>query len=214
MALDGTYSGLQASVSDFLNRTDLAAVVPDFITIATAQMTRRLIKDGPVRQMLGTWSTTFSAELTNLPADFMGVKSLYLAGTTTVFEINFVEPEKIAEFKLKFPNMDGDPQFYSIVGNQIQFWPWAGTGSYAGTVLYWQALPALSNSNTTNWLLTLYPDAYLYTALIQTAPYLKDDERLQTWGTLSSTILSDIVETDKVARMAPHLGVPLLTSTP
>jgi hypothetical protein len=211
--LDGTYSGLLASVADFLNRSDLSAVAPDFVAMATAQMTRRLIKDGPVRQMLGTWSPTISAELTNLPSDFMGVKALYLV-TTTAFEINFVEPEKIAEFKIKFPSMTGDPQFYSIVGAQIQFWPWASGGSYAATVSYWQALPALSVSNTTNWLLTLYPDAYLYTSLIQSAPYLKDDDRLAVWGTLSSTILSDIVETDKIARHAPHLGVPLLTSTP
>lgn len=207
------YAALQSVISDFLNRTDLSAAVQTFITLAEPQMTRRLVKDGPVLQMLGTWSTTISAELTNLPSDFMGVKSLYLASTTSVYEINFVEPEKIAELKLKFPSQSGDPQFYSIVGSQIQFWPWSA-GSYAATILYWQALPALSNSATTNWLLTLHPDAYVYTALIQSAPYLKDDQRLETWGTLSATILSDICETDKVARQAPHLGIPLLTSTP
>lgn len=212
MALDGTYSGLQASTSDFLNRTDLAAVVPDFITMATAQISRRLLKDGPVRQMLGTWSPTISAELTNLPADFMGVKSLYLAGISTVAKIDFVEPDRIAELKIKFPSMDGDPQVFSIVGSQIQFWPWTGGGTYVANIGYWQAIPALTNAAPTNWLLTLYPDAYLYTALIQSAPYLKDDARLQTWGTLSQTILSDIVAADKVARLAPNIAPALLSS--
>ena len=36
MALDGTYAGLKASVADWLNRADLTAVVPDFITLAEA----------------------------------------------------------------------------------------------------------------------------------------------------------------------------------
>jgi len=208
------YAGLQSAIADFLNRDDLTAAAPTFITLAEAQITRRLIKDGPVRQMLGVWAPTISTELTDLPDDFMGVKAIYLASLTCTYELNFVEPEKIAEFKTKFPSQSGDPQFYSIVGNQIQFWPWAGTGSYAASINYWQAIPALSDSNTTNWLLDLYPDAYLYTALIQSAPYLRDDSRLDVWGTLSTTILSDICETDKVARQAPHLGIPLLTNTP
>ena len=48
MALDGSYDGLKASIADFLNRTDLAAAVPDFIRLAEAQMTRRFA--GRVRQ--------------------------------------------------------------------------------------------------------------------------------------------------------------------
>ena len=43
MALDGTYAGLQASIADFLNRTDLAAAIPDFIVLAEAQMARRFV---------------------------------------------------------------------------------------------------------------------------------------------------------------------------
>jgi hypothetical protein len=43
MALDGSYAGLQASIADFLNRGDLSTVIPDFITLAEAQMARRLV---------------------------------------------------------------------------------------------------------------------------------------------------------------------------
>ena len=38
MALDGTYGGLKTSVADFLNRGDLASAIPDFITLAEAQI--------------------------------------------------------------------------------------------------------------------------------------------------------------------------------
>ena len=34
------YTGLKASIADFLNRDDLTAVIPDFITLAEAQINR------------------------------------------------------------------------------------------------------------------------------------------------------------------------------
>ena len=39
MALSN-YTGLKASIADFLNRDDLTAVIPDFITLAEAQINR------------------------------------------------------------------------------------------------------------------------------------------------------------------------------
>jgi hypothetical protein len=52
-------------------------------------------------------------------------------------------------------------------------------------------LSKLSTSNTTNWLLTSNPDIYLYGALLQAAPYLQDDARIQTWATLYERALND-----------------------
>jgi len=56
--LDGTYAGLKASVADWLNRADLAAVVPDFIALAEGQMNRRL----RVRRMVAAATAQVSAE--------------------------------------------------------------------------------------------------------------------------------------------------------
>jgi hypothetical protein len=67
MSLDGTYAGLQASVADWLNRADLTAVVPDFIAMAEAQISRRLLMDGPVRMMMGRSDATVTAEFTDVP---------------------------------------------------------------------------------------------------------------------------------------------------
>ena len=216
MALDGTFGGLKASIADFLNRSDLSAAIPDFVTMATAALTRRLIADGPVREMLATWSPTITTELTALPADFYGVKSFYIATLSDSGQVQFAEPEKIAEQKILRANQDGDPQLYSIVGSNLQLWPWGGagsSGSYTGTIGYWQKLTALVSDGDTNWLLTKHPDAYLYTSLIQSAPYLKDDSRLQVWGELAVNAVTDIVETDKKARLAPSISAAILPYT-
>lgn len=213
MSLDGTYGGLKASVADFLNRQDLTAVIPDFVTIATAALTRRLIKDGPVREMFGTWAPTISTEFTNLPADFKGVKSFYIP-TSSQPRVEFAEPEKIAEMKIMFPSESSDPRLYSIVGSQLQLWPFATGGSFVGSIGYWQAIPAFTNDASTNWLLTAHPDLYLYTSLIQSAPYLKDDARLQVWGELAVTGVQDLIDADKIGRLAPQISAPIQAYEP
>jgi hypothetical protein len=58
-------------------------------------------------------------------------------------------------------------------------------------MVYRQNIPALA-SNTTNWLLALAPDLYLYGALLESAPYIKEDGRIQTWGLGFTAALSDL----------------------
>ena len=206
MALDGTYTGLKASVADFVNRADLTSAIPDFITLAEAQMNRRLLADGPIRQMMASAAITISAEFVNVPSDFLAVRAIYPGTTTSVPPLTFAEPEKIVELKVTQPSQDGDISIFSIVGGQYQFWPYNGD-TYTGTQIYWQAIPPLA-SNATNWLLTAHPDAYLYGALMQSAPYLKDDQRIQIWGSAFAQILADIVSQDKVSRHAPSIAIP------
>ena len=212
MALS-TYAGLKASAADWLNRSDLTSAIPDFVTMATAQLTRRLIQLGPVREMFATTTLNITAEKTNLPSDFYGLKSLYLYTTSDSGQVQYCEPEKIAEQKILRPNQDGDPQLYTIIGSQIQFWPW-NTGTYSAEIGYWQTIPALVADGDTNWLLTKHPDAYLYTTLIQSAPYLKDDDRLTVWGSIATQIVQDIVEAGKIGRHAPNMAAPILTYPP
>ena len=50
--------------------------------------------------------------------------------------------------------------------------------TYSIELSYCQRIPALSDTNPTNWLLNLYPDAYLYAALCEAQPYMIGDARL------------------------------------
>ena len=206
MALD-SYSALQTSIGSFLNRSDMATIAPDFITMAEAQINRRLIKDGPVRQMMGRSDATINTEFTAIPDDFMGMRAIVLDGVT--YNLEFCEPEKLAELKVNYQGQGGDPSHYSIVGGQIQLWPWGGGGSYDAEITYWKRIPALSDSATTNWLLDEHPDIYLYTSLIQSAPYLKDDNRLVVWANMAAQAIADLIGADKVSRLAPQQAVPI-----
>lgn len=208
MALD-TFSGLKTSIANFLNREDLTSVIPDFITLAEAQINRRLVKEGPVREMLTMVAFPVDAEFENVPADFHAAKAVFLA--PNYLPLQFISPEEMVARKTAYPNASGDPQAFSVVGSQLQFWPWAA-GTFADAELtYWAKVPALTDAAPTNWLLTNHPDIYLYTSLIQSAPYLSENARIQVWGVLASTALDDLIGADKVSRTAPHLGVGIVS---
>ncbi|MGH6828605.1 MAG: phage adaptor protein [Rhizomicrobium sp.] len=210
MALDGTYGGLEASIADWLNRADLTATIPDFIAAAEAQMSRRLLKDGPVRPMLARVDTTITAEFVNVPADFMGVNTIYITGAPTasgLLRLQMAAPAEMNDLK-SFQFEVGDSlQRFAVVGASFQFWPWTG-GSVPAELTYWQRIPALAQNIAGNWLSASHPDAYLYGALLQAAPYLKDDGRVPMWSEAFETILSDIVAADKIERGAAELAMP------
>lgn len=201
MAID-TYANLQTTIADFLNRTDLTAAIPGFITLAEAQMVRRLLKDGPVRRMMGRSDATISTEFAGVPTDFLGYRAFMMTDTPTIM-LELVEPEQITKLKSRNTQLTGQPQKVAVVGSEFQFYP-APDGPYSAELTYWKRIPSLSNSVTTNWVLQYYPDAYLYGALLQSAPYLHDDGRVDMWSAAYATVLDDMVQADKIERGAPY----------
>lgn len=51
-------------------------------------------------------------------------------------------------------------------------------------MLYVSKIQPLTSSNTSNWILQYFPDCYLYGALMHTAPFLEEDQRLTVWSAL------------------------------
>lgn len=187
MALDGTFVGLKASVADFLNRTDLTLAIPDFITLAEAQMNRKL----RVRRMVIQATATVSTEFASLPSDFAGPISVTLS---TGQVLDNITPDKLAQQKYSKGGTAGTPTAYAVVGTQFQFEP-APSAATVVDLIYYQKIPAFSLAP--NWVSANFIDAYLYGTLVQSAPYLQDDERLTVWGSLFTVALQDIEDADR-----------------
>jgi hypothetical protein len=90
----------------------------------------------------------------------------------------------------------GKPKFFGVVGSQLRVVP-IPDSSYTGELIYYSKLAKLSNSNTTNWLLTKAPDVYLYGSLLQAAPYLQDDARIQVWAGLYKAGIEELQIADE-----------------
>jgi hypothetical protein len=180
-----TYAELKTSIGDWLNRADLTSVIPDFISLAEAQVERTL----RTRQMIVRANASFDAQYGAVPADFLETKSLKLTSTNPQTPLSFLSIDALDAEMTKY-TASGKPRFFGIVGGQFRIVP-TPDATYTTELTYYAKLSKLSTSNTTNWLLTSNPDIYLYGSLLQAAPYLQDDARIQTWATLYERALND-----------------------
>jgi len=189
MALS-TYTELKASVADWLNRSDLTAAIPDFISLAEAQMERVL----RTRQMIVRSNASFNVEFGATPADFLEVKSFKLSGTNPITPLSFLTIDAMDLESSKL-SATGKPRFFSVVGTQFRLAPTPDT-NYATELTYYAKLSKLSASVSTNFILDSSPDAYLYGSLLQAAPYLQDDNRIPVWAGLYERALTDLQVAD------------------
>jgi hypothetical protein len=180
-----TYTELKASVADWINRDDLTAVIVDFISLAEAQIERTL----RTTQMIVRATASIDGEYSAVPADFLETRTVKL-NTNPIQPLQFETVDSLDSLRTQF-TAPGRPQYFGIVGTQIRVVPVPDT-TYTAELIYYGKLTKLSSSNATNWLLTSSPDIYLYGALLQGAPYLQNDERIQTWATLYERGLNDL----------------------
>lgn len=171
------YSELKTAVADWLNRADLTSVIPDFIALAEAQINRQL----RTHDMIKRATATVTDDYFSVPTDWLETNVLVNLGTKTI-PMEYVDYERLNE--LKGLSLTGDPRFYTMIDGKFLILPAATSDSPANLEMsYYGKIPALSDSNTTNWLLTKSPDLYLYAALMQAEPYIKNDERVGLWAT-------------------------------
>lgn len=197
-----TYSELKASIAGFLNRTDLTAVIPDFITLCEAELNRRL----KTRRSVGRSDASLTSQYIAVPDGFGGPRSMILSGTNPKVLLSYVEPSEALELQNTTYTATGQPRVYSVVGDEFQFLP-SPDGTYALELTYWKRLDALSGSIPSNWVLTDHPDAYLYGSLLQAAPYLIDDDRVAMWGALFNAVIASIQTEDMQANFGGRLTI-------
>lgn len=186
MALD-TFSGLKSSIADWINRDDLTSVIPSFIVLAEATFNRTI----RTRDMVQRATASLDTQYTELPADFLQMINIQL-NTATPMKLSFVSNEQADDLRSTYFAAANEPKYYSIVGQTFEVIPSPG-GEYTVEMSYYKKIPSLSDSNTSNWLLTKSPAMYLYGALVQSAPYLRDDDRITTWGTLYKEAFNDLM---------------------
>jgi hypothetical protein len=184
MATITDYTSLQSAVIEYLARDQdatLTARVPTFVQLFEAKMNRSLF----VRQMEERSTTTVDTtddepEFLTLPADFQSMRRIRLSSVTGKPCLSFRTGTQMDEIRYSCANSTGRPQYFTIMSGEIELLP-TPDQDYTIEMVYRKNIPALE-SNSTNWLLTLAPDLYLYGALLESAPYIKEDGRIQTWA--------------------------------
>lgn len=172
------YDELKAAIADFLNREDLTAVIPTFIRLAESRIDRDLRHWRQERRS----TAQLNAQYSEIPSDFMQPIRFQITDLPTN-ELKPVSMAQLLQMRGDRNDRAGRPEYYALTAGSIELFP-TPDAQYNASLVYYGRVPALSVSNTTNWLLTEAPDAYLYGSLVHAAPYLKDDSRLTVWESL------------------------------
>jgi len=188
-----TYTELKSAVADWLNRSDLSSAIANFIALSETQTERNL----RVRQMLTRSNASIDTKFSTVPADFLQARTFKLTSTSPIQPLEFATDDQMDDLDAA-DTAPSRPLYYSVVGNQLRVHP-IPDSTYTAEMSYFAKIPRLSDSIPTNWLLTMAPDIYLYGALIQSAPYLKDDERINVWTTLYAAGLDALRVADQGA---------------
>lgn len=179
------YTELQASIANWLNRDDLTSVIPDFIAMAEARLNREVRHWRMEDRAVATLDSQYSA----LPLNFLEpIRMSLTSGTTSTMEL--VGIQELSSLRADAANAAGKPKFFAILDQSIEVFP-TPDASYDLEMVYYETLNDLATNNT-NWLLTNYPDAYLYGSLLHSAPYLQEDARTQVWAGLYQSAVSAI----------------------
>jgi len=194
VTLISDYASLQSAVIEYLARDQdatMIARVPSFIQFAEAKFNRQLfVRQMEQRSIAVADPSSGDPEFIALPSDFQSMRRIRLSSASGRPCLEFKSGTQMDEFRFATADVPAQPRYFTIFGNEIELAP---TPDAACTIemVYRQVIPPLA-SNGTNWLLALAPDLYLYGALLESAPYIKEDARIQTWGLGLSSSLNDL----------------------
>ena len=192
MALS-TYSELKTSIANFLNRSDLTTEIQDdFIKLTEADFNSKL----RVRKMVAQSTLTIDSETEALPTGFLQVRDFYILSGSTKYPLRYMTPPQMDQ--VKGTSQTGIPQTYTILGDTFRFMP-KPDSSYTGYINYYKKFDALSDTNTTNFILTDHPAIYLYGSLFHAANFLGgiNPQQVQSWTQMYATALERLELNDR-----------------
>ena len=199
-----TYATLQTAIGSWLGHSLFTTNIPDFIALFEAVANRRL----RTRWQETSASVTMSSGAGSLPADFLAQRRVTWPGSTKV-ELEYVEPSWL---QAAYPtNATGTPQTYTIEGSTIYVRPSDDTSL---TLLYYAKVAALSDSATTNWLLTAHPDIYLFGSLVEAEMFGVNDERMPLWKARRDELFDEIIMLSNKSKVGVGAGIRIMGAFP
>lgn len=208
MSLD-TYANLKLEVAAWLDRSNLDVTsggIDTYIDIAESWFNRNL----RVRKMITAVATptlVITADAVTHPTDWLEWDTFYRTSPTPYRMMNVLTNE--AAFRDKSGGIAGYENGLIVRGGTSYLYPTPSTtDSYAAT--YYAQIPALSGSNTTNWLLTAYPEAYLYGTLMQAAGFLQNDPRIPVWQSAFGQVVDEISQASARATFGGGNSFPIV----
>jgi len=176
MAID-TFTNLKTAIGNWSDRADFITTYgDDYVTLADARVRKDLARAQiRVREMVTRADLTPSSGVCTLPSDFMAMIAVQCrASDPTVLTY-----KPVSWLNEAYPDgASGTPAYYGIEGGSLYMFPLTTSDI---RIVYYAYPAALSADNEENWLLTKYPDIYLYAGLVELKAHEQDAEGMQHW---------------------------------
>lgn len=178
-----TYGDLQTTALNWLARpgdSKISASVPDMVTLFENEANRRV--RSIYNENGGTLTLTAGDNTARLPSDYLELRSARVSSVTPRRQLEFLSA---AQFDgTAVADDTGPPSYFTIdqglLGPRLRIGP-TPDRAYDIAVRYFQRIPALSATVSSNWLLLTYPDAYLFGTLAEAEAFIGHDERIGMW---------------------------------
>lgn len=198
-----TYTDLTAAIASWLQRTDLNALIGDFVQLFEACANRRL----RLRQQEATIELSPAGGVAALPADYLAWRRLTFTGHPRA-ELGYVEPSWL---QAAYPDAPTDvPRVFTIEGGNILTMP-VDPAETPLELVYFQAIPSLA-ANSTNWLMSAHPDLYLFGALAEAQAYAVNADAAALWKARRDELFDELERLSNKSRGAG--AVRVMSPTP
>lgn len=177
---------LVAQVKAILHREDDISddQVYDWIRLTEVAVARKLdLRD---QEVTSTVTLTSGDPAYTLPSAWRTIRSVAIAQQGQFKNLRPVSAQNAETQKLWTADA-GDPTYFYIQGQSLHVIPTVKSDTTA-KIMHDDGSIDL-RTDTTNWLLEQAPDVYLYGALIHSAVFIGEDERMTVWNALFASAL-------------------------
>lgn len=195
-----TYGELKTAIANWSERSDLTAVIPDFVTYAQQEIGRVL----RCKTNTKTTTLTLAGETLAVPSDFEALRYMYFTASRRR-AVTVVSPESRLDKTTQYTSAEY-PDVVSVEGGYFAFGP-VPTQTPSVGVLYYYTPTAMSATSDTNPVLAKYPMLYLYGALAELYRYIMDDNQADRFETRFQGMMAAINQSEaKDAMSGPLQG--------
>lgn len=165
-----TYAELKTAIEGWAHRANLTSYLGDFISMAE----NKLFSDLKVIEMEARTDYTPASRYLSTPTRMTSIRRI-VAKSTPPRELVATSPDGL---RVVWDDASGTPSHYTVLGSEIEF---NRIPNVDVEILHYAAPAALSDSNTTNAILTAYPNLYLAASMVEAAIFIKNQSMLMTW---------------------------------
>lgn len=145
--------------------------------------------------------TIAGEEYYELPADYNGMRNVQINDDVPTvahctYPMSYLGPE---QFDMQRDRSYSGNNYYTVITNRLQIYPMFDAGNTI-EIVYYQKVPNLNATATTNWLSISHPDIYLAGLVAEIEAFAKNYEVSKGWYDRMTVMINELDTADAKER--------------